>query len=101
MEWASLVAQPVKGLPAMQETQVRFLGWEDPLEQEMAIHSSILAWRILCTEEPGRLQFVGSQGSGMTESCAHTYTHTHTHTHVEFRKMTNEPICRAGIEMQA
>ena len=76
MEWASLIAQPVKGLPVMQETQVRFLGWEDPLEQEMAIHSSILAWRILCTEEPGRLQSVGSQGSGMTESCAHTYTHT-------------------------
>ena len=97
MEWASLIAQPVKGLPVMQETQVRFLGWEDPLEQEMAIHSSILAWRILCTEEPGRLQSVGSQGSGMTESCAHTYTHTHK---VEFRKMTDEPICRAGIEMQ-
>jgi len=43
---ASLIAQSVKNLPAMQETWVRFLGWEDPLEQEMAAHSSILAWRI-------------------------------------------------------
>ena len=45
----------------MQETQVRFLGQEDPLEEEMATHSSILAWRILWTEEPGRLQSMGSQ----------------------------------------
>ena len=53
--WASLVAQLVKNLPAVQETQVRFLGWEDPLEKEMATHSSILAWRIPWTEEPGGL----------------------------------------------
>ena len=52
---ASLVAQTVKNLPAMQETQVQSLGWEDPLEEEMASHSSILAWEILWTEEPGRL----------------------------------------------
>ena len=45
--WASLVAQMVKNLPAMQETWVRYLGWKDPLEEGMAIHSSILAWRIL------------------------------------------------------
>ena len=51
----SLVAQLVKNLPAMQETQVRFLGQEDPLEKAMAIHSSILAWRIAWTEEPGGL----------------------------------------------
>ena len=55
----SLVAQPVKNLPAMQETQVHFLGQEDPLEKEMAAHSSILAWRIPWTEEPGRLQAMG------------------------------------------
>ena len=58
IDWAygaSLVAQRVKRLPAMWETQVRFLGWEDPLEKEMATHSSILAWRIPWTEEPGRL----------------------------------------------
>ena len=52
---ASLIAQLVKNLPAMQETQVQFLGQEDPLEKEMASHSSILAWRIPWTEEPGRL----------------------------------------------
>ena len=56
-----LVAQMVKCLPAMWETWVRFLGWEDPLEKEMATHSSILAWKILWMEEPGRLQSMGSQ----------------------------------------
>ena len=53
---ASLVAQIVKRLPAVRETRVRFLGWEDPLEKEMATHSSTLAWKIPWTEEPGRLQ---------------------------------------------
>ena len=53
--WTSLVAQMVKDLPAMQETQVRSLGREDPLEKGMAVHSSILAWRIPRTEEPGGL----------------------------------------------
>ena len=53
---ASLVAQMVKNPPAMQETQVQSLGWEDPLEKEMATHSSILAWRIPWTEKPGGLQ---------------------------------------------
>ena len=51
----------VKNPPAMQETQVRSLGWEDPLEERMATHSSILAWRIPWTEEPGGLQFLGWQ----------------------------------------
>ena len=50
----------VKNLPAMQETWVRSQGWEDPLEEGMAIHSGILAWRILWTEEPGGLQSMGS-----------------------------------------
>ena len=58
---ASLVAQTVKNLPAMQETQVQFQGQEDPLEKGMATHSSILAWRIPWTEEPGWLQSIGSQ----------------------------------------
>ena len=57
----SLVAQRVKNLPAMQETWIRFLGWEDTLEKEMATHSNILAWRIPWTEEPGGLKSVGSQ----------------------------------------
>jgi len=59
--WASLVAQRLKCLPAMQETCVQSLGWEDPLEKEMAIHSSTLAWRISWMEEPGELQSMGSQ----------------------------------------
>ena len=54
----------VKRLPTMQETQLRSLGQEDPLEKEMATHSSILAWRIPWTEEPGRLQSLGSQRVG-------------------------------------
>ena len=54
--WASLVAQMVKHLPAVQQTWVRFLGWEDLLQKGMATHSSILAWRIPWTEEPGGLQ---------------------------------------------
>ena len=61
---ASLVAQMVKCLSAMQETQVRSLGWEGPLEKEMAAHSSIFAWKIPWTAEPGRLPSVGSQRVG-------------------------------------
>ena len=64
MHGASLVAQLVKNLPAMQETQVGFLGREDPLEEEMATHSRILAWRIPWTEEPGRVQSTGLQRVG-------------------------------------
>ena len=54
----------IKHLPTMQETQVRSLGWEDPLEKEMATHSSTLAWKILWTEERCRLQSMGSQRLG-------------------------------------
>ena len=59
--WASLVAQLAKNLPAMWETWVQSQGWEDPLEEGKAAHSSILAWRILWTEEPGGLQSIVSQ----------------------------------------
>ena len=62
--WASLVAQMVRRLPTMQETRVQSLVWEDPLEKEMATHSSTLAWKIPWTEEPGRLQSLGSQRDG-------------------------------------
>ena len=55
MSWASLVAQMVKSLPAMHKTQVQSLGWEDPLEKEIATHCSVLAWRVPWTEEPGGL----------------------------------------------
>ena len=69
---ASLVAQTVKRLPAMQEARVQFLGREGPLEKEMAIHSSTLTWKIPWTEEPDRLQFMGSQRVG------HNFTFTFT-----------------------
>ena len=59
-----MVAQRLKRLPGMQETGIRSLGREDPLEKEMATHSSTLAWRIPWREEPGRLQFMGSQRVG-------------------------------------
>ena len=61
---SSLVAQMEKNLPARQETQVQSLGWEDALEKGMATHSSILAWRIPWTEEPGKLQSMGLQRAG-------------------------------------
>ena len=65
MQKAFIIAQLVKNLPAMQETRVQFLGWEDPLEKEMATHSST-TWRIPWTEEPGGLQSMGSQDLDMT-----------------------------------
>ena len=58
-DWASLVVQRLKHLPAMWQTWVQSLGWEDPLEKEMETHSSILAWKIPWTEEPGGLQSTG------------------------------------------
>ena len=61
---ASLVAQKLKPLPALQETWVQSLGQKDPLEKKMATHSSILAWRIPWTEEPGGLKSMGSQRVG-------------------------------------
>ena len=64
MYWTSLVAQMVKRLSTMWETRVQSLGWKDLLEKEMATHSSILAWKIPWTEEPGRLQSMGLQRVG-------------------------------------
>ena len=61
---SSLVAQAVKNLPAMQEAEVRSMGWENPLEKEMATHSSILAWKIPWIEKLGGLRFMGSQRVG-------------------------------------
>ena len=62
--WTSLVAQMIKNPPTMGETWVRSLGWEDSLEECMATHSSILAWRTPQTEEPGELQSIGAAQSG-------------------------------------
>ena len=64
LKWASLVAQMVKNLPAVWETWVQYLGWENPLEEGMATHSNVLAWRIPWTEELGRLQSMGPQRAG-------------------------------------
>ena len=61
---ASLVAQMVKNLPEMQETRIQSLSWEEPLEKEMVMHSSILVWRIPGTEEPGRIQSMSLQRVG-------------------------------------
>ena len=72
--WASLVAQRLKRLPAMRETWVRSLGQEDPLEKEMETRSSILAWKIPWTEEPGGLESMGSQRvghNGATSVCVY------------------------------
>ena len=71
------VAQTVKNLPMMQDTRVQSLGQEDPLVKGMAVHSSILAWRIPWTEKPGGPQFMGSQRVGPTEQL-----NTHTHTSI-------------------
>ena len=80
----------VKHLPAMRETQVQSLGWEDLLEKEMATHSSILAWRIPRTEEPGRLQSMGWQReSDMTERL---------HSHFQARYQTGKLQCKAGSQ---
>ena len=78
--WASLVAQRLKHLPAMQETWVRSLGWEDPLEKEMAAHSSILVWRIPLTAEPGGLQSTGSQRKTRGKKLVYIYTNQFTFT---------------------
>ena len=68
---ASLVVQSVKNLPAMQETRVPFLGWDDPLEKKAATLSSMLAWETPWTEEPGGLQSMGSQESDTTQALNH------------------------------
>ena len=65
--WAPLLTLTIKNLPAIQETWIQFLGGEDSLEKGMVTHSSILAWRILWTEEPNRLQSMGLQEANMTE----------------------------------
>ena len=82
---ASMVAQLVKNLPAMQETCVQSLGLEDPLEKEMATGSSILAWKISQPEETGRLQSMGHKESDVSE-----HTHIHTHTYLDEKDVYSE-----------
>ena len=73
---ASLAAQSLKNLPAVQETRVQSLGWKDPLEKEMATHSSTLAWKVSWTEEPGGLQFMGLQRVRHDQATNPYYLHT-------------------------
>ena len=87
LEWPGLVAQMVKNLPAVQETQVRSLGWEDPLEEKLAIHSSILAWRVPWTEEPGRLQSMDSQELDMTERLSLSFKIKGKNGYKEWRRL--------------
>ena len=97
-EQASHVAQMVKNLLTVVETRVRSLGWEDPLEEGMATHQSILAWRIPWTEGPSRLQSMGSQRVGH-DSATNTRTHTHIHqSSPRFldSSVSKESACNAG-----
>ena len=86
VDWASLMAQLVKNLPAIQETQVWSLGWEDPLEEEMVTHSSVLAWKISWTEKPGGLQS-SPKGHKESDLIEHLNTHTHQWTYGWFMLM--------------
>ena len=79
----------VKKLPAIQETQVQFLDWEDTRVKGMVTHSDILAWRIPRTEEPGRLQSTGSQGVRHNRA---TNTHTHAHTDHSYGAPSHLPL---------
>ena len=90
----SLVAQRVKHLPAMWETRVRSLGREDPLEKEMATHSSILAWRIPWTEEPGGLQSTGSHRVDTTERL-----HFHFHFHYSLLGFPGSAVVKARLPL--
>ena len=75
----TLVVQMVKNLPVMPENWVQSLGWKDPLEKEMAVHATILTWKIPWTEKHSPM--AGHKESDMTERLTRTRTHTHTHTH--------------------
>ena len=86
LQVASLVAQMIRNLSAMQETQVRSLGRKDPLEKEMATHPSVLVWRIPWTEEP-----VGLQSMGLQNQTQLSNFHTHTHTQGTSQGNRNHP----------
>ena len=83
--WASLAAEMVKNLPPMQETWAQSLGWEDPLEEGMATHSSILAWRIPWTEEPGGLWSIGSQTASVRQRLKLLHAHAFIYMYIWFQ----------------
>ena len=85
----SLIVQPVKNMPLMQKTWVQFLGQEDPLEEEMATHSSILAWRNPWTEESGGLQSIASQ------RIRHDLATEHAHTQHAYMKIPPSEVSHA------
>ena len=87
-----VVAQMVKNLPSVQETQVHSLGWEDPLEKEMTTHSSILAWRIPWTEEPGGLQSMGLQRVRHNWATKQPTKNVHKSTYKSLRYILNPSI---------
>ena len=91
--------QAVKNSPAMQETLVRSLGWEDPLEKEMATLSSILTWRISWTEEPSKLHGLQPQVHGVTKSrmwLSDSHTDAHTHTPFSSKWQVVVPLAKAA-----
>ena len=90
------MAQTVKCLSAMQETRVRSLGWEDPLEKEMAAHSSILAWKLSWTEEPGRLLSTGSQRVG--HDWATSLIKEYLSSRIAFREGNGTPLQHSCLE---
>ena len=89
---AALAAQMVKNLPAVQDTQVQSLGWEDPLEEGMATHSSLLAWRTPWTEEPGYSPW-GLKELDTTERLTHTYSH-HTPDSPRAEDIPGRPVVK-------
>ena len=91
---ALVVKNPLANASLMGETQVRSLCWDNPLEVSMATHSSILAWRIPWTEEPGRLQSIGSQESDMTEATEHTHRQKETY----FKELANPTVKAWGVQ---
>ena len=88
------MAQTEKNLPIMRETWVQSLGWEDPLEKGMATHSSILAWRIPWTVEPGGLESMVLQKSDTTEATWHTHTHSFYNNKINLNNMKWDNIIK-------
>ena len=100
--WASLMAQIVKNPPSMQDTWVRSLGWEDALQEGMANHSRILAWRIPWTAEPGELQSMGSQSQTQTQLSDWAHLSTSSQQLTQSIKLFHLPfflsICKASCD---
>ena len=88
----SLVAQMEKRLSTMRETRVQSLGWEDPLEKEMAIHSSNIAWKIPWTEEPGTLQSMGTRKESDTTERLHVHVHINFNSKLHYTNLHSQVL---------